>query len=101
MKIRRFLLVALLSAASLLAPTVQAKTIFERLAPPLLPIPVPVVVASSSDWRDDAPRYEDHHERRRERYEDRRDWREDRRDWRDDHYRHDHRDWHHDHDRRW
>ena len=97
MKTRRFLLVALLSGLSLLASSAQAKTIFERFAPPLLPIPVPVVVASSSDRHDDGYRYEERREWRRERYDDRRDWRDDRRDWRDDHERHE---WHHDRDYR-
>ena len=91
MKTRHILLVALLSAASLLAPAAQAKTIFERFAPPLLlpiPLPVPVLTVSSYEQRDEGYRDDDRREWRRERYDDRRDWREDRRDWRDDHDRH-------------
>ncbi|MBS1208438.1 MAG: hypothetical protein H6R19_836 [Proteobacteria bacterium] len=108
MKSTRTLLIALLTATSLLAPVAsQAKTIFERFAPPLLPIPVPVPVlvpghvrGGGEVWVSAPPvpvwRGDDY---RRERRYDRREWREDRRDW-----RHDRRDYdrydryeHHDH----
>ena len=101
MRVRRVLFVVLLSGASLLASAAQAKTIFERFAPPLLPVPVPVALVSSSGWHDDGYRNEDRREWRRERYDDRRDWRDDRHEWREDHDRHERHEWHHDrYDRR-
>lgn len=94
MKTNRAALITLLAVASLAVSTAsEAKTIFERLAPPLLPIPVPVLVSVSSGpvWRDEDRRYEERREwRRYDRYD-----RHERREWRR-HERHD--DWHHDHD---
>jgi hypothetical protein len=100
MKSTRTLLIALLTAISLLAPVAsQAKTIFERFAPPLLPIPVPVPVLVPGHvrgggevwvsappvpvWRGDDYRH---------------DWRHDRRDY-DRYDRYEHHD-HYDHDGR-
>lgn len=116
MKTTRFVLIALLAGASLMAPIAsQAETIFERFAPPLLlpiPIPVPVPghirgpeirVQTAPVWHDDYDRdyryerrhdrrdyrydrYDDRHDRRYDRRYDRHDRRYDRRD-RHDYYR--------------
>lgn len=105
MKTTRFIFIALLAGASLMAPLAsQAETVFERFAPPLLlPIPVPVPVPGSIRgpeirvqtapvWHDDYDRdyrYERRHDRRHDRYDDRYDRRYERRY--DRHYdRHDH-----------
>ena len=88
MKTTRSLLIALLTATSLLVPVAsQAKTIFERFAPPLLPIPVPIPVpvpghirGGGDVWVSTPPVpvwRKDYYERDRH-YD--RDWRDDRRD---------------------